>query len=227
MGYRGKLPQQRTARELRADGWILADIADKLGVARSSVSLWVRDVPFEAGPARRGRRREPNALQRRKAAEIAALQAEGVVQLGTLNEQAFLAAGTALYAGEGTKREGMVAFANSDPAMVAFFCAWLRHFFDIDEARLRMRVYLHAGLDVDVAQAYWSRLTGIPLDQFGSPYRPQPDPSIRTAKHQYGCGYVRYGCTRTHRAILGLISALLTSPTVPFRGSSIGRAGDC
>jgi len=35
-----------------------------------------------------------------------------------------------------------VKFANTDPDMVAFFCAWLRHFFDVDEARLRLSVYL-------------------------------------------------------------------------------------
>jgi hypothetical protein len=52
--------------------------------------------------------------------EIAALRAEGVARIGNLSEQAFLAAGTALYAGEGTKRDGTVSFANSDPKLVAF-----------------------------------------------------------------------------------------------------------
>jgi hypothetical protein len=45
-----------------------------------------------------------------------------------------------LYAGEGSKTDGDVRFANTDPAMMRFFCAWLRHFFVIDEARLRVRV---------------------------------------------------------------------------------------
>jgi hypothetical protein len=34
-----------------------------------------------------------------------------------LSDQAFLAAGVALYAGEGAKRDGAVNFANTDAAM--------------------------------------------------------------------------------------------------------------
>ena len=37
--------------------------------------------------------------------------------------------------------------------MIGFFCAWLREFFEVDETRLRVRVYLHDGLDLDAAQA--------------------------------------------------------------------------
>jgi hypothetical protein len=211
MGYRGKLTERTAACELRALGWPLRDIAKELGVAKASVSVWVRDVAFEPRPRQRARRRGPNSLQRRKTAEIEALRAEGVAQLGTLSTQAFLAAGAALYAGEGTKQDGAVAFANSDPHMIGFFCAWLREFYEVDETRLRVRVYLHDGLDFDAAQAHWSEVTGIPLSQFVKGYRAVSDASIRQTKHHYGCAYVRYSCTRTHRAIMGLIEALLWS----------------
>ena len=77
MGYRGKLTERAAACELRALGWPLIDIAEELGVAKSSVSLWVRDVAFEPRPRQRARRRGPNSLQRRKTAEIEALRAEG------------------------------------------------------------------------------------------------------------------------------------------------------
>ena len=99
--------------------------------------------------------------------------------------------------------------------MVAFFCAWLRRFFDIEEDRLRVCVYLHQGLDLDAAEAFWSELTGVPLEQFRKPYRAVPDPSIRRTKHPYGCVYVGYSCTRTHRTIMGLVRALLGSTALP------------
>jgi hypothetical protein len=211
MGYRGKALEQSAARELRASGWPLADIAAELGVSKSSVSLWVRDVTFEPRPRLPARQRGPNALQRRKSAEIAALQGEGIARLGELNEQAFLAAGAALYAGEGSKRDGSVIFANTDAQMMKWFCAWLRQFFAIDESRLTMRVYLHDGLDLEAAQKHWATVTGIPLTQFRASYRAKADPSIRTKKHPFGCAYVRYDCSRTHRAIMGLVKALLSS----------------
>jgi hypothetical protein len=58
--------------------------------------------------AARGRRRAPNALQRRKQAEIDRLLEEGRARIGRLSEREFLVAGVALYAGEGSKGDGSV-----------------------------------------------------------------------------------------------------------------------
>jgi hypothetical protein len=160
---------------LRTEGRTLQDIADVLGVAKSSVSLWCRDMDIEVRRRVVGPRR-PHAQHLAKLAEIAECDENGVRRVGVLSSEAFLAAGAALYAGEGAKRDGKVTFANTNPEMIRFFCAWLRRFFLVDEARLRARVYLHEGLDIDAAQRYWSSATGIPLDQFNKPYRAVPDP---------------------------------------------------
>jgi len=189
----------------------MPEIAQRLGVSKSSVSLWTKDVAFQPRmwkrpPGRRG----PNALQRRKEAEIEALLAEGLARMATLSEREFLVAGAALYAGEGSKTEGEVRFTNSDPRMVAFFCAWLRHFFEVDESRLRLRLYLHEGLDLDAATAHWAKVTGVPREQHRAAHRPADDPTMRRTKHQFGCAAVGYCCSRTHRAVMGLVQALLT-----------------
>ena len=107
--------------------------------------------------------------------------------------------------------------------MIAFFCAWLRRFFAIDESRLRVRVYLHEGLDLDAAERFWSEVTGVPRAQFGSPYRAKADASIRTEQAR----------TRLRvRRLLLFAGPIGRSwawsgrcyPRAPFRGSSIGRA---
>ena len=211
MGYRGKVFEQERARELRAQAWTLADIARELGVGKGSVSVWVRDVEFAPNPRRASRNRGPSAAQLRKVAEIEELLEDGMRRIGSLSEREFLMAGTMLYAGEGAKRDGNLLLANSDPRMVSFFCTWLRHFFVVDESRLRVRLYLHQGLDLDGAVRFWSELTAIPADQFIKPYRAVADPSIRSSKHPMGFPAVRYSCTRTHRAVMGLVHALLES----------------
>jgi transcriptional regulator with XRE-family HTH domain len=209
MGYRGKVVEQGRARELRAQSWTLQEIADELGVGKGSVSVWVRDVEFAPRPRSAARRRGPSVLQQRKAAEIAGLLEEGRTRIGSLSEREFLIAGAALYAGEGAKTDGTVKFANCDPRMIHFFCAWLRRFFEVDESRLRVNLYLHEGLDLQDAVRFWTELTGIPAAQFTKPYRATPDPSIRRAKHARGCPGVAYGCSKTHRAVMGLVHALL------------------
>lgn len=209
MGYRGKLEEQEEARRLRSSGMTMPDIASRLGVSRSSVSLWTRDVPFAAGARRSLVRAGPNRLQQAKAAEIAATAAEGITRIGPLTDRDLLVAGTALYAGEGSKADGRVKLANSDPKMIQLHLRWLRRFFDIDEERLRVHLYLHEGLDLDEAMRFWSELTDIPLTRFIRPYRARADAGIRHNKHRFGCPSVAYSCSRTHRSVMGLVHALL------------------
>jgi hypothetical protein len=177
--------------------------------------LWTHDVEFEPQPRRRARRRGPNALQRRKQAEVDELAELGVARVGALTEHAFLAAGAALYAGEGSKTDGAVKFANTDARLMRFFCRWLRHFFVIDESRLRGTIYLHQGLDYDAALAHWSAVMDIPEHQFTKPYRAIADPTMRWSRHEFGCAYFGYGCSRTHRAVMGLVNALVSCNGLP------------
>jgi transcriptional regulator with XRE-family HTH domain len=215
MGYRGKVAEQERARELRAEGKTLLEIATELDVSKSSVSLWVRDVVFRPKPRQRPTFSAPNKLHLAKVAEIDEMNRRGVERIGVLSEAARFAAGIALYAGEGGKTDGAVTFANCDAGMIAYFCSWLRRFFEIDESRLRVRLYLHEGLDLEAAEAYWSRITGIPRSQFGKAYRAVRDPSIRRNKHEHGLARVDYSCSRTHREVMGLVRALLSSEALP------------
>ncbi len=104
VGYRGKVEQQEKARADARRKPNLQDIATTLGVSKSSVSLWVRDVPFDPDP--------PAAVDQSPPASAAPCQACrdrrvrsrcGVERIGVISDEAFLVAGVALYAGEGSK----------------------------------------------------------------------------------------------------------------------------
>jgi hypothetical protein len=178
------------------------------------------------GGERAERSRKPNKLRLAKLAQIEDLRADANERLNDISNQEFLVAGLALYAAEGGKTDGEVAFANTDPRMILFFCTWLRRFFAVDESRLRLRLYLHEGLNIGEANAFWSELTGIPLSSFRKPYRAAADPSIRKSKHPLGCPSVLYGCSRTHRGIMAMVDALLSWPNRSGVAQS-GRARGC
>ena len=219
MGYRGKTVEQARARELRAQGWTIKEIAGELRVSQGSVSVWARDVEVDPAVwAERVETRRNHGWEKRRATfeakrkgEDAADLAAAHARLGALSDRDLLVTGIALYAGEGAKRRGSVTLPNSDPRMIVVFLAFLRRFFDIDESRLRVRLYLHSDQDLVAANDYWSRLTGIPLTRFTKPYRAIADDSYRTTKHPFGCPAIRYSCTATHRAIMSLSDALLSS----------------
>ena len=79
-----------------------------------------------------------------------------------MTDREFLLVGTALYLGEGFKRDGQVGMANTDPAVLRMFVTWLRRCFEIDERRLRVRLYLHEGLDLETAERVLERTADDP-----------------------------------------------------------------
>jgi hypothetical protein len=215
MGYRGKLAERQQARQLRRAGLPLAEIAARLGVSKSSVSLWVRDVEFEprAGPSR-GRRRAPNALQRRRQAEIDRLVEEGRARIGRLSDREFLVAGSRCTRGRAARGWSPPLRQQRSPHDRVLLL--------LVTTVLRGRRVAVAGPPLPPRRPGSGRrhrlLVGAdrdPPSQFGKPYRAVPDPSIRHAKHVHGCLTVSYSCSATHRSVMGLVSALLSNGAIP------------
>ena len=134
MGYRGLVAEQNRGRDLRAESWTLQD-RRRVGVAKSPRSRLVRDVELVPAPRSTARRRGPTPCSAASRPEIDELGR------GPPPHRSPLRSGVPRrrhrpHAGEGSKTEGEVRFANSDPRMVEAFCAWLRHFFEIDEVMI-------------------------------------------------------------------------------------------
>ncbi|HWL43257.1 MAG TPA: hypothetical protein VNQ73_09955 [Ilumatobacter sp.] len=216
MGYRGKLAERERARELRAQSWTLVEIARELGVSKASVSVWVRDVDFVPRPRNRGHPAGPQHPMRvKKEAEIARCKEEAEQWVGDLTARDLTMFALALYAGEGTKGDASLVFANSDPELIRIFLAWLRSEFEIDESKLRIKLYLHADLDVETAIEHWSVLTGIPPSQFNKPYRAVVDDTMRTNRHVFGCASVVYHSRTVHRRVMAMIAAVSSALADP------------
>jgi hypothetical protein len=73
-------------------------------------------------------------------------------------------------------------------------------------------VALYAG---EGANLFWSELTAVPVEQFHRPYRAMADHTRHASKHPLGCPSLFYACSRTHRTIMGLYHALLSSDAIP------------
>ena len=217
MGYGGKIDERRQARELRAQSWTLLDIARELGVSKSSVSVWVRDVEFVPKPRNRGHSsHKPHPLTVKKQAEIERCRVEAAATIGQLTDRDILVYGLALYLGEGAKTsQSGFGLANTSVEVMVSFMVWLRRCFEINESRLRARLYLHHGLDLDAATVFWSETLGISAGQFTAAYRPESRDRFRGSKHPNGCITVRYSDVTLHRRVMALISALTSQFAIP------------
>jgi hypothetical protein len=126
------------ARELRGQGLDYEEIATALGVSKSSVSLWVRDLPIpERLSYEERRKRSAEGARRYWAAERpvreaarAATREAAAAEIGTLTDRELLITGAIAYWCEGGKsksytRSDRVIFINSDPRLIVFFMRFL------------------------------------------------------------------------------------------------------
>jgi DNA-binding CsgD family transcriptional regulator len=159
------------ARELRATGLNYKEIAAALAVSKSSVSLWVRDMPrperlsYEECRKRsaEGSRLFWEAERPAREARREEVRAAAADQIGTLSKREILIAGAIAYWCEGTKskphrRNDYVVFINSDPGLIKF----MLHFMaaaGVQSAQIRFRVYIHKTADVAAAEQYWADVT--------------------------------------------------------------------
>ncbi|MFC8141471.1 hypothetical protein ACFUKV_06845 [Streptomyces paradoxus] len=155
------------ARELRLQGWTYDQIQVELGCSKSSISLWVRDLPK---PERKRTPEEASAIARRGWEATLRLRDEerqrtkeaAKQAVGTLSPRELFLLGVGLYWAEGSKdkrydRRENVCFVNSDPGMIRVFLAWL-DLLGVERKRVRYAVMIHETADVPGAEQYWADL---------------------------------------------------------------------
>ncbi|MGW0824035.1 helix-turn-helix domain-containing protein [Streptomyces sp. NPDC002845] len=186
------------ARELRLQGWTYDQIQVELGCSKSSISLWVRDLP---APERRhqpdmtaARRGVQRAVETRTVAREE-LRNNALVEIGTLTPRELFLVGVGLYWSEGSKAkpgsQHRVIFVNSDPNMIKVFLAWL-DLLGVEPERRRFSVNIHESADIPTAEAYWADRVGIKVDNLLKTSLKKHNP--KTNRTNTGKGY--YGCLR-------------------------------
>jgi len=190
------------ARRLREQGYTYDQIAAKLGVSKSSVSLWVRDMPR---PARLSyeecRKRQVEGVRRyweverpAREAQREAARAAAAAEIGALTQRELLIAGAIAYWCEGAKskphnRRELVQFMNSDPEMILFFLRFLEAA-GIRRLQIHYRVCIHETADVAAAERFWLKVTGADPTQFHKTTLKRHNP--KTVRKNVGDNY--HGC---------------------------------
>ncbi|GAA3302782.1 hypothetical protein GCM10020295_49520 [Streptomyces cinereospinus] len=193
---RAKDDLRERARELRLQGWTYDRIEAELGCSRSSVSLWVRDLPR---PERRRGTEEASAIARKGWEERLRVREEQRRQakeaagraVGHLSARELFLIGVSLYWAEGGKdkpydRRENVSFVNSDPDVITVFLAWL-DLLGIERERLRFTVMIHETADVTGAERYWAELVGADRSSFNKTTLKKHNP--KTVRKNVGTSY--------------------------------------
>lgn len=166
------------ARKLRRKGISVNKIAKKIGVSKSTASIWVRDIiltieqlekikQLEIKGSERGRLKSALLQKERRLSLIEKHKKLGIEELRDISNREFFVLGLALYWAEGTKKGQEISFCNSDPEMMKFFIGWITKFYSIkkDEIYFRIQVNeLHKKRE-EIIRKFWSSVLDIPLNQ--------------------------------------------------------------
>jgi transcriptional regulator with XRE-family HTH domain len=144
-----KTAEREEARRLRREeGRSVKELAALLGVSRSSISLWVRDVELTEDQRAALRRRMGGRIDGSRANSVRALERHREDQrtgrAAARRGDLLHAAGCMLYWAEGSRSRHAIEFVNSDPAMVVFFLRFLRTCFEVPDAKVRVTCNLFA-----------------------------------------------------------------------------------
>ena len=184
-----KREARETARLLRRDdGLAIGVIAARLGVAKSSVSRWVRDIELRPDQHAALRRRNPlyNAQlrgqsRRREAARAARLEAQDHGRALARSGDPLHLEGCMLYWAEGSKCRNAVVFVNSDADMMELFLRFLRRCYGVcdDAVALSVNCHVGAGRDASEITRWWLARLGLPWSSARSPIVNRPSTASR------------------------------------------------
>lgn len=184
-----KYDEKKQAIALRHGGQSIKDIASKLNVAVSSVSVWVRDVPLShlQRTTLKSNSFSSSAVEKRRASRLTnesakrnLVIAKSAAEIRNLTLHDIWLMGTMLYWAEGGKTQRMVRFSNGDPNMHKLMMQFFRLVCTVNESKLRGYIHIHDHLDFEAAELYWADITNIPPSQFFKTYRKLN--SIQTSK---------------------------------------------
>lgn len=213
-----KIKERHKAIELRKKGYSLKEIANGLGVAKSSVSLWVRNVELSPTAEKRLLTKiklgqflaAKNKIAKTKAIEDEYIR-KGKNEISKLNINGYYAKllCASMYWCEGTKNsKAGVGFVNSDPNLVRKFLFLLRNSFEIDETKFRLCIHLHSYHNVSKQLDFWSKITDINKEQFIKPYI-KLNTGKRIHRHYEGCIAIKYHSNDLARQLNAIAKAFL------------------
>jgi hypothetical protein len=194
--------EQRRARELRAGGATYDEIAAALQVSKSSLSLWLRDLPVPERVRRRRaehlrtitRGRRGGATGASARARMRIRQQAACDSIDGLTERELFFLGLGLYWAEGAKdkpwrRQGSVRVSNTDPDLLRVYLSWLDLLGIAEEERV-YTLQIHESADARGHESWWQSMLGLAAASFRATVLKRHTPT--TKRFNTGIGY--HGC---------------------------------
>lgn len=164
------------AFKLRKEGKSYRFIEEELGVSRSTLSNWFRDISWSKHLtiAHRKQTWSPENIRKMQhirsiklQSQYEAAETEAIEEYKTFKQEPLFWAGLMAYAGEGDKRnKGLIRITNAEFHIHKIFVAFLERYLGVSRTSIRCGLILSPDLNESLCREMWSNLLGIPREQF-------------------------------------------------------------
>jgi len=214
-----KLVEKERARALRKKGYSLNQIVKEANLTKASVSLWVRDIVLTSKQKSKlsERGRSVESVERRRISRLfnenqkrQMIIDEAKKDFTRISLEELKLIGIILYLGEGGKTErGIARLSNSDPEVIKIMMRFFREICKVPEEKFRGNIHTFAHADVAKTEKYWSKISGIPRNQFHKTYI-KPSSASLQKRHTlpYGTFSINVCDTKLFLTIMGWIEKI-------------------
>ena len=189
-----KFIERTKAIQLRLEGNSYSEIKKQIDVSKSSLSLWLRDIPLTNKQIRRIKNNKEKAIERfretmrhKREKRLSGYYKKQKKRWFPFSNREQFLTGLFLYWGEGNKAsQHSISISNTDPGVLKFSLHWMRKSLKIPSQSIKVYLQLYSDMNVEEAINFWSMELGIPKNQFNKPYIKV---STRSLIDQKGFGY--------------------------------------
>jgi len=205
--------EYKRAVELRTQGLSYNEIIKHVDVSKSTLSVWLKDLPLTVqekeylrtrlnknitrGRIKAAAQNRANRLKREQKTYIRFKQ-----QFEKYKMDPIFLLGIALYWAEGASKTPMFQFVNSDPVMVQFLYMWSQKYLGVPKERIGVRIYMHKCYSQSECERFWTKLLDLQSSQLK---RTIFKPSAHTYKKKpsyHGCVRLEIGGVQYYRAMM-------------------------
>jgi hypothetical protein len=220
------------AIQMRRRGVAIRDVEKRLGIPRSTLSYWFKDVQMSAHHKKRLEIRARHSLikARREATKWHNAQkderiklaisggAELLSQIDIHNDAIAELALSLLYLGEGAKKKNGAILGNSNPLILRFFITSLQRLYKISANDVRCELHLRADQDAQKMIVYWSKILKIPRSNFTKPFFDKRTEGKASYPYYKGVCVVRCSRVAIQRRLVYIANTFCTSIVEQMRG---------
>jgi transposase-like protein len=227
---------RRRARAMRRQGRSVRAIAGELGVARSTASAWVRDIPLSEAQLARLEAADPVASHRRtgqlawsRLTRDSRRQAQAAGRRLASRGDSLHQAGCMLFWAEGSRHRNRVTFTNADSDMVRFFLRLLRECYGVSDEQVGLSINCHLGNGLTLAEieGWWLARLGLPPSCLRTPAVNRTSSASRRVRRPllYGTARVVVHSTEIVQSIYGAIQEYAGCSRPEWAELGLERAG--